>query len=521
MRLRAQGWPLWGLVLAAAVCPLAGGCAALTNPVADGIPVRELPPDLTTRCKCADEILPLSWLGQDPPAEYRLDTGDVLGIWVEGVVDDKNPLILARVPDKERRFPERGDIPSSVGYPIAIGADGNVSLPLVKALSVRGQTIREVEDSIRKAYTDAKILLPGRDRTFVTLQHKRLHHVVVFRQDIEPPGSANANFQVTNVGSVYGGSFLVGGSPTGVGNQIDLPAYENDLLHALALTGGLPGSNGSSEIIIFRKRRPPDRKAALEQEARLGRAPAVMAALGPPKPEGDTLVPAVRLEASAQGSGDKSTQPKQTIQQTGGTQPGDKQPPREHTLPMPNKVEPRPFETATRIRLRSKHGEALAFAPEDVILQTGDVVVVAAAPVETFYTGGLLPSGEYILPRDYELDVVEAVMRVRGPVINGAFGGSNLSGALINPGIGNPSPRLVTVIRKTPDGGQIPIRVDLFTALRDPRERLIIRHGDVLIMQETRAQALARYFTQQVKFTGLYTLFLQRDAIGTVTTLTP
>jgi hypothetical protein len=136
------------------------------------------------------------------------------------------------------------------------------------------------------------------------------------------------------------------------------------------------------------------------------------------------------------------------------------------------------------------------------VLQAGDVVFLESRTRDLFYTGGLLPRGEFQIPRDYDLDVLEAVAQVRGTLLNGAFGGNNLNGLLIQPGIGNPNPSAMTVVRRTPNGGQIPISVDLNLALRDPRERILIQPGDVLILQETAGEAIARYFTNVFNFTA-------------------
>ncbi len=38
----------------------------------------------------------------------------------------------------------------------------------------------------------------------------------------------------------------------GDGHLIDLPAGENDLLHALNMTGGLPGTDAKNEVLIIR-----------------------------------------------------------------------------------------------------------------------------------------------------------------------------------------------------------------------------------------------------------------------------
>jgi hypothetical protein len=131
-----------------------------------------------------------------------------------------------------------------------------------------------------------------------------------------------------------------------------------------------------------------------------------------------------------------------------------------------------------------------------VVLQTGDVVFIEARNDQLYYTGGLLPAGEHVLPRDHNLDVVQAVLQVRGPLFNGAFSTNNLSGNLLLPGIGNPSPSLLVVLRQTPDGRQVPIQVDLSRAMLDARERILVQAGDVLILQETPGEGVARFFTQ-------------------------
>src|SRR5262249_43681007 len=114
-----------------------------------------------------------------------------------------------------------------------------------------------------------------------------------------------------------------------------------------------------------------------------------------------------------------------------------------------------------RIPLRTRPGEPLPFGPEDVVLHTGDVVYLERRNHGVFFTGGLLPSGEHELPRDRDLDVVEAVTRVRGPLVNGGISTNNLAGNLIAPGIGGPSPSLLVVMRRLPGGGRVNIRVDL------------------------------------------------------------
>jgi hypothetical protein len=160
--------------------------------------------------------------------------------------------------------------------------------------------------------------------------------------------------------------------------------------------------------------------------------------------------------------------------------------------------------------LRIRPGEAISFRPEDILLESGDIVTVRGRDPQFFYTGGLLPAGEYPLPNDYNLTVLEAVLKTRGPLFNGGLNTSNLNGAVIGAGLGNPSPNLLSVLRQTPGGGQVTIRVDLDEAARDPRLNIIVEAGDVLILQEAPDQAITRYLSQIFQ-TNFFFRFLNRD----------
>src|SRR5438093_10047510 len=84
------------------------GCAALTNPVANGVPVRRLPPELLGESKEGARPLPLTLLRQKPPDGYRLGADDVLGVWVEGVLGEQNQL-------PPIHFPEAQGSPPAIG----------------------------------------------------------------------------------------------------------------------------------------------------------------------------------------------------------------------------------------------------------------------------------------------------------------------------------------------------------------------------------------------------------------------
>jgi hypothetical protein len=152
-----------------------------------------------------------------------------------------------------------------------------------------------------------------------------------------------------------------------------------------------------------------------------------------------------------------------------------------------------------RIPLRLKPGQKVPFTPEDVRLSDGDVVFIETRETELYYTGGILPQAEILLPRDYDLDVLEAVAQVRGPLFNGGFAGTNFNGSSVGAGLGTPNPTHLAVIRRW-EGKQIVINVDLAKAAVDPRERINVKPGDFLILQETYGEAFVRYVTQVFNF---------------------
>jgi hypothetical protein len=426
------------------LCSCFAGCAAITNPVANGIPVRLLPSELLAEGPARESLqtIPLTLLSQTPPPVYRLAANDVLGIYVEGVLPETavgqsptNPPVY---------FPSQIDplgsgLPAALGFPIVIDPNGTISLPLMKPISVDGKSVNEAAAAIRDAYIKEGIVLAGRERIIVSLMQPRQTRVKVVRQE-----TGGFNFFAA-------GGLSTSSTKRGTASIVSLRAYENDVLTALTLTGGLPGLDVYDQIIIFKH--PPNDPAMAQslEELKPGEDPMVFAAECP------------------------------------------------RVIQIPTRIIP---------------GQPLPFRPEDIILEEGDVVFLEARAVELFYTGGLLPAGEHILPRDIDLDVVEAVTQVKGSFLSGAFGGSNLSGLLVQPRIGNPSPSLLTVVRRTPNGGQVPIRVDLNHALRDPRERIRVQAGDLLILQETPGEAMARYISQTINIVTFGEVF--RSGSGSI-----
>jgi protein involved in polysaccharide export with SLBB domain len=420
------------------------GCTAISNPVAQGVPVRLLPDEILPKTRETLETIPLALLRQSPPGIYRLAPGDVLGIYAEGVLPttvDMQPqpptppvYFPAQITSLGRR------LPPAVGYPFVVQNDGTVDLPQLGPVQVRGKTLAEAREMILKLYVEKKILQMNQP-VLVSLMQPRQSRVMVFREEA-------GGFTAAGVG------LIASSTKRGTGHLIDLPAHENDILTALAQTGGLPGLDAYDEVVVFK---------------------------------GGQHVP--------------------------GLVPGlEAQPDPNHCLELAaGKVR------VIKIPLRLPVGAPVPIRPEDVLLEDGDVVFLEARDKEVFYSTGLLPAGEFVIPRDRDLDVIEAISLVRGPLMNGAIGTNNLSGGLIEDGIGNPSPSLLVVLRRLPDGSVLPIRVDLSRALKDSRERILVQPGDVLLLQEKPYEAVARYVSKTlVNFAMSFEVFKSGTSRGII-----
>jgi hypothetical protein len=450
-----HGAPGVAWTMAAWWCLLLGGCAALTNPVANSVPVRLVPEELLTAPKEALAPIPLTWLRRRPPDVHRLAPGDVLGIYIEGVLGstDQIPPVY---------FPETPDQMPAMGYPFPVSDDGSVSLPLVGSLPVEGLTIDEAQKVVERAYTEQQqILQRDQLRLIVSLIRPRYARITVVREDT--PERREGFVAGYGIGILTRPDQLVEKREPGTGHVVEIPAGEADVLGALTRTGGLPGPNAANEVIVLRGYR--DIADADEAMARAR------------DPDAGPLLL--------------------------GAQPHDGSP------------------GAIRIPLRWPPGVAPPFRPQDVALESGDIILVPGLDAQVYYTGGILPSREVPLPRDYDINAVEAVLRVGGPLLNGGINTSQFTDVLVPAGIGRPSPSLLTVIRRTPGGQHVAIRVDLNRAVRDARENILIQAGDILILQETPAEAVARYFTQTFGFGHISRLYNRGSATGTATASVP
>lgn len=156
-----------------------------------------------------------------------------------------------------------------------------------------------------------------------------------------------------------------------------------------------------------------------------------------------------------------------------------------------------------RIPVRLGPGEQPNITEEQITLYDGDIVFIDSRETEVFYTAGLLGGGQYTLPRDYDLGVLEAVSIAEGRSMGG--GGNGLSRSIggvsaLNHDVSNSASRLA-ILRTLPNGKRITIEVDLNKAMRYQQENIRIQPGDILFLEYTLPEAICA-FTQRYLFEG-------------------
>ncbi len=420
-----SSWPAASVVLLAAWLATGTGCSAF-RPI-DGVPAPALGDDYRVPVRSGKATIDLSLLGQSPPADYRLDAGDVLGVYIDGVLgaDVEAPPIAG---------PNAADVRPSVGYPIEVERNGTLTLPKIGTVPVRGLTLDETRGALRNVYGPN---ITPQARVLITLQKPRSYRVLVMRQE----GTRD-----TGIDQVLGN----GGTELyrrNLGQAVELPAYQNDVLHALTATGGLPGLDAENAVYVIR-----------HDPVGGGRPPGFGPAFG-----GHTPTPAAVGPYGETG-------PEGTL---GGSR-------------------------VVRIPLKVHPGEPLPFGPQDVLLQGGDVVYIESRAGDFFYTSGLLGGGQYLLPRDYDLDVLGAIAVAQARQSN-MFGNTKVVGgrSALNKDVSVGASKLI-ILRPQPDGSTLPIEVDLYDAIHNPRERVLIRPGDHLVLQYSRTEAVAAFFERHL-----------------------
>ncbi|WP_165700473.1 polysaccharide biosynthesis/export family protein [Alienimonas californiensis] len=593
------------LVLLAAT----SGCAAFRS--LEGVPAGDLSPDFRQPVRSGLETIDLTLLRRTPPPQHRVDAGDVLSVYIEGVLGgpDQAPPISSATLALDR---------PSVGYPIEVREDGTLALPFAGAVSVRGLTLPQVEATLREEFTERRALLKtGQERVLVSLQRPRTHSVLVIRQE-----SGNRQGNLGSAGTV---NFEL--DKRGTGRIVDLPVYQNDVLHALAATGGLPGLDAQNVIYVLRRPRvqtiPPEQHPGpeapvapaapaedadsengsegertyeedLDEEAEAFqptppanfRPAAPMTVWRGQSPDGPTAAsygaPQFALPAGF-SLNDRMAGPPPAPAPVPSAGPSLPALPEAQTFPAPTPLRATPVSTAPpaipapapwpiseevayspefagsqfidaapgeptfapdgrlrvpaercpadgfgiaaatmpcaengfppfpllgrstmggphvlRIPVRLTPGCPVPFTEEDVTLYDGDIVFVEHREPDVFYTGGLLGGGQYQLPQNYDIDVLEALAIVR------QRGGSTDKSPLT---VGGPSSlnqdvtvgasRLI-ILRKDELGRELRVEVDLEAALRDPGERVLVRPGDYLVLRYTKCEACGAFVERLV-----------------------
>ena len=520
------------------------GCAAF-RPI-DGIPARYVPDEVKAPTRSGKKTIDLSLLSQTQPSVYHLDTGDVLAISIEGVM----PRREGELPPVNMAFNTNDEALPALGYPIPVRADGTISLPLLhQAVVVRGLTVKQAEDAVRRAYTiDKKILQSGNERVWVILHRPRQYRVLVIRQEGVEASTAGGQPGAVNLGTLK----------RGTGRAVTLTAYKNDVLHALAETGGLPGLDAENIIYVLRAKRQAAGSAADSLSSvspSAGGWSVAPSQLGvPPLPAGghslslppivspeSSLVPTVPATPSQPGVDPREqiSEP-QTRSTNSGLQPAmlgfesGLSPTRVTPIAFRQDVNAAPPTTwqadlppmqssgdwpemsaenwmghsaigdstlanqrITKIPVRLAPGEQARFTEREIILEDGDIVFIESRDTEIFYTGGLLGGGQYTLPRDYDLDVMGAVAIAQAGRSNA--GATRATGGItaLNNDVTISASQAV-ILRKMPNGSQVPIKVDLYRALRHPNERVLMQPGDYLLLQYSPWEACGAFFERHL-----------------------
>ena len=409
----AAARPALSVAALALACSFLTGCATI-----NAIPVWRVPGEILA-AERRNEFVDISLLRlrQDPPEVYLLGPGDVLGVYVKGVLGNEEELPPVH-------FPEDSNRPPAIGYPVPIREDGTLALPIVEPIKVEGLSLVEATQAVRKAYTSPRqIVKEGEEQIIVTLIQQRKIRVQVVRE--ESGGQADV-------------------SKRGTGYIVDLPIYENDVLHALNQTGGMPGIDAKNEVMIYRGMYDDGMSADV-----------ILDNLCKSQCQDQCVDPCFCDE---------------------------------RPIPDPPYI--------TRIPLRYNPAHPPTFTKEDIILNEGDILIIRSRDKETFFTAGLLGGGEIPLPRDKDLDIIGAIALGGGSLGSGGTGLMNM-GRNSNSGGGGGGggeqafpPSEAIIIRDLPCGGSIAMRIDLNRALENKSERVLIKPNDVVMLRYTLAEQL-------------------------------
>ena len=375
-------------------------------------------------------------LRMDKPAEELLGPNDVLGIYIAGITGnpEEAPPIHNIGSETER--------PAS-GYPYMVRSDGTLSLPMLsEPIYVEGMTLIQAEEAIRSAYTLKREIVRTDANISVSMIKPRTYHVTVIREDVSSDDQRYSGGNVSGRGASY-----MGGMARGTAKALELPAYRNDVLEALSLTGGLPGLNAKNEVVILRKAYSDEfsNKDYMNGE------------------EAGYAMSEIARRYNESGEINNLNSDLGVL----------------------------------RIPLRVAPGEQPPqLTSEDVTLYDGDVVYIQSREAEVFYTGGLIKGGVYPVPRDYDLDVMGAIATAGGTV--GASAGATQANTSGKVGSILPASRII-VLREV-NGKQYAIQIRQREMLRDPSQRILIEPNDVILVEYTTAELWFNMLYNMINF---------------------
>lgn len=399
------------------------GCTSFLSPI-EGIPVSHLPDELLGVRRSEFIPVPVVMLARPREERYLLDEGDILSVYIEGILPFSSPNEPPSPPPVN--LPDHlSDLQPSVGYPMPVQENGLVNLPLLTPFSVAGMTVEQARNEIELRYREQEILRSSTAHPAVSLMKRRTHVITVIRSNARS---------------------ATGSDGTASGYSIELKESRNDVLNALTESGGLPGFNERNEVVIYKTSQiPADRRNEL------------MAQLLAPDCNSCQVVDSCR-----------------GMQGYFGTDPD--------CFSYDDQMIENQF--VIRIPLRYPPGQTPQIRPEDVTLETGDIVQVESRETEFFYTGGILRGGQFPLPRDYDLDVLGALaLAGQGLASTNSQGGGGGFGGGMSQLIGGPSPTQLYIIRKLPCGRTYNISVDLQVAMNNSSENILIQPGDTIILR--------------------------------------
>ena len=153
-----------------------------------------------------------------------------------------------------------------------------------------------------------------------------------------------------------------------------------------------------------------------------------------------------------------------------------------------------------KIPVRLGPGESPNISEEDVTLYDGDIVFIENRDTDVYYVGGLMGGGQFSLPRDRDLHVLEAVSLAQGRgMTQGGTQGMQSSGGVsaLNRDV-TPSASRLIILRQVGCGQVMTVEVDLYKALKYPHENILVQPGDMLILQYTCVEATLAFIQRNV-----------------------